>query len=180
MSQFINKQVLLELYSVYTKRIFLIIQNIQVQLKEPKKAFITIGLLGILVISSLSLSNTESQEIDNQPLELDTITPKGFSLLPVELANQASISSVIGDYGVVDLYSTQQFGQKPGRKVASRLKIFRSPRDPNQFSVMVPENSVQNIMQVPGPYIALVLNRDVKGSSVENTNSTRKIIVDYK
>lgn len=85
---------------------------------------------------------------------IDTFIPDGYVLLPIEVQNLESLDSLIGQYGVVDLYS-------PGEPtaVAKGLKIVRSPKDPSEFSVLVPEaESATLIRAETKPFLVVVQN----------------------
>ncbi len=87
---------------------------------------------------------------------IDTFIPDGYVLLPIEVQNLESLDSLLGQYGVVDLY-------KPGDPVAvaKGLKIIRSPKDPSQFSVLVPESqSAELIRSEDKPFLVVVQNPD--------------------
>ncbi len=85
---------------------------------------------------------------------IDTFIPDGDVLLPVEVQNLESLDSLIGQYGVVDLY-------QPGNPVAiaKGLKIIRSPKDPSEFSVLVPETESSTIISAETkPFLVVVQN----------------------
>lgn len=105
----------------------------------------------------------------------DTMIPKGFVLIPVELANADTVSALMDQYGVVDLFSGS-LNDKGTRKIASRVKILRAPLNPHQYAVLVPESLSQSIMSSPGPFWATVQNRETQQDAYkEKVNHTVRI-----
>lgn len=105
----------------------------------------------------------------------DTMIPKGFVLIPIELANVDTVSALMGQFGVVDLF-TGSMNQKGNRKLASKVKLLRAPLNPNQYAVLVPESLSQLIMSSSGPFWAVVQNRDAKqGDNKEVVSHTVRI-----
>jgi hypothetical protein len=102
----------------------------------------------------------------------DTYIPKGFVLIPIELANYESVSALIDQFGVIDLYAgaPQMAGSV---KIASRVKMLRAPLNPHLFAILVPENNSSEIMKKNGPFWAVVQNRasteDVKAAKPAKT-----------
>src|SRR5437870_3321120 len=63
---------------------------------------------------------------------VDTMIPKGYILVPLELENIEQVSSLIGNSGVVDLY-TGGTENKKRRLVASRVKVIQAPLNPQVY-----------------------------------------------
>ena len=101
-------------------------------IKESKNRTLLIAictmLLIILLVETQVFKNSSPEE---HPESADTYIPAGFVLVPIELQNSESLSSLIGSYAVVDL-----FVGGPGAKhqrVVQRLKLLRAPLNPQQF-----------------------------------------------
>jgi hypothetical protein len=72
----------------------------------------------------LSFWPSSEKTPDAAPVAFDTHIPKGFVLIPIEVQNYESLDSILGRFGVVDLYigsSTEAAG--PGRLVARNVRI---------------------------------------------------------
>lgn len=114
----------------------------------------------VFICFSLIYSVMKPKEVKTSPDKIyaDTYIPKGYVLVPIELANFESVSALIDQFGVIDLYAgaPQMAGSS---KIASRVKILRAPLNPNLFAVLVPESSSSNIMKRTGPFWAVVQNR---------------------
>ncbi len=85
---------------------------------------------------------------------IDTYIPDGFVLVPIDVQNLASLDAMVGQFGVVDLYTENQ-----DLAVATGLRIIRSPKDPSQFGVLVPQMRSRDIVKKNArPYIVVVQN----------------------
>lgn len=104
------------------------------------------------------------------PIYADTMIPKGFVLIPIELANADSVAALMDQYGVVDLYSGSM-AARGSRKIATKVKILRAPLNPNQYAVLVPDQLSNVIMSTAGPFWAVVQNRETK----QDENVAKKI-----
>lgn len=130
-------------------------------------------LIVIYLLFGIKSDKPEQKKLDK--VYADTLIPKGFVLIPIELANVDTISALMDQYGVVDLFSGS-LNQKGSRKIASRVKILRAPLNPNQYAVLVQEDLSAVIMNSQGPFWAVVQNRDTKQDSYkEKVNHTVRI-----
>ncbi len=112
--------------------------------------------------------------------EIDEIIPPGLVLLPVELTNREALASIVGRTAVVDLLAVDSQSLNPKSKVASRVKLIRSPRNPDFFSILVEENLYAEILRKPGPYFALVQSRKQRNMSVHRSPGRSPIEVSYQ
>jgi hypothetical protein len=114
----------------------------------------------VFILFSMIYSWTRPKEKAHvsEKIYADTYIPKGFVLVPVELANFDSVSALIDQFGVIDLYvgAPQSAGSV---KIASRIKMLRAPLNPQLFAVLVPEKDSSTIMKRSGPFWAVVQNR---------------------
>lgn len=143
-------------------------------------AFIILGVVSIIT----GLSGKKEVVVQATPAEVppsvDTYIPKGFVLVPLELANADSLSSLVGDLGgVVDLYLAGGNKGKGNFKVASRIKLLRAPLNPQQYAVLIRESDSSKILSMTGPFIAVVQNPDSKGSEVAQ-NKKSSVHIDYQ
>lgn len=142
-------------------------------------------LAGFIILGTFAILNNKPNPAPAEPKEevapesVDTFIPRGFTLIPLEIANADALGSIIGNMGgVVDLYLAPSELRKGGIRVASRIKLLRAPRNPEQFAVLVKETEGQRILQQSGPFIAVVQNPEVRGGKLaaEKQNSVR---IDY-
>ncbi|WP_246845721.1 hypothetical protein [Bdellovibrio sp. ZAP7] len=117
---------------------------------------------------------------ETAPESLDTFIPQGLTLIPLEIANSEALSSIVGHMGgVVDLYLAPTDARKGGIRVASRVKLVRAPRNPDQFAILVKETEGQRILQQSGPFIAVVQNPEVRGGKLTTAEKQKTVRIEY-
>lgn len=140
-------------------------------------AFVILGLISYIA------TRTTSEPKDTfilEPKSVDTFIPRGFSLVPIEVANADSLASLIGDVGgVVDLYLASTEKQKGGLKVGSKLKLLRAPLNPQQYAVLIRDTESSRLLSYTGPFIAVVQNPEETGAQL-TSSSPAKIRVEYQ
>ena len=97
-----------------------------------------------------------------------TLIPAGFVLVPIEVANYESLDSILGKFGVVDLYIPSEDPKKRGRRVAERLRILRAPLNPSRFAVLAREEDSSKLVSHEGAYIVVVKNPNHLGTGIVN------------
>lgn len=129
-------------------------------------------LLVSILVESSDNSKLPDESANVTEESMDTFIPSGFVLVPIEVQNLASLDSIVGQFGVVDLYTD---GEK--NPLASGLKLIRSPRDPSQFAVMVPEHNSKEIVKYSGkPFMVIVQNPNQTKSEIRKANQKQRII----
>lgn len=116
--------------------------------------------LGILFLLSGFLCWLISPGQTTQSMSLDKMIPTGHQLVPITVANPSALNSVLEDHGIVDLYLGN-------RRAARGIKIVRGPNNPEEFSVLVPEANVPDILAATTPYRVVLRNRSVSGTRIE-------------
>jgi hypothetical protein len=139
----------------------------------PRNKSFLISVLAMLIVAVLvNLFNSSKPETTSVALEsADTYIPEGFVLVPIELENVNSISSLVGEFAIVDLF----YGPL-SKKVGRRLRLLRAPLNPNQYAVLVEEKEVQNLLSTPGPYWAVIQNPNQNKKSIIEKQSKRSRI----
>jgi len=89
---------------------------------------------------------------------LDTLIPEGFSLVNIEIVNAEKLDAILGQFGVVDLFLANEDGKKTSKKIASKVKILRAPKNPQEFAVLVPEAQVSELFSYDSPFYASIQN----------------------
>ncbi len=126
-----------------------------------------------------SLFQNSKSETSEKAVAADTYIPKGYTLVPIELQNTDSISSMIEEFAIVDLY-THSITEKRARKIGSRLRLLRAPLNPDRFAVLVPDSQAGLILGADSPISASILNRQQFGQGlVENQQKPTKLKVKY-
>jgi hypothetical protein len=84
---------------------------------------------------------------------IDTMIPAGYVIIPIEVQNFESLDSLLGKYGVGDLFKGDG---KNGKLVARNIRILRAPKNPSHFAVLAPESQASSILSNQGNfYVAL-------------------------
>ncbi len=134
----------------------------KLNIKTDKALLIAfVGLGGaILLLNLLASSSTSSETAASHKDEgyaVDTMIPAGYLLIPLELSNAESLSSLSGSFSIVDLYVTGD-KEKKGFKIAAAVKLLRAPLNPQQFAVLVREEDSGKIVTHEGPFFAALKN----------------------
>lgn len=125
----------------------------------------------------LGKNQNENSKVPTEKIYADTLIPKGFVLIPIELSNAETISALIDQFGVIDLYAGAP-NDRGSKKIASRIKILRAPLNPQQYAVLVPEHLSNSIMQVAGTFWAVVQNRQTKSDQAV-APVTKSVAIEY-
>lgn len=133
------------------------------------------SLIGFFLLMTWLVSRPQNKNAteDAEPIieSIDTYIPSGFVLVPISVQNLASLDSIVGQYGVVDLYAEGE-----NSAIARELKLIRSPKDPSQFAVLVPEHQAKEIMRVSAkPFQVIVQNPSQSNSQVRKSTQSRII-----
>ena len=135
--------------------------------------FIALGLLSLILTEK-----KETAPPEKAPVSADTFIPKGYVLVPIEVANANSLSSLLGEVGgVVDLYLPQ--GKKTSLRIATKVKILRAPYNPDLYAVLVREQESNRILSYAGPFVAVVQNPNAQGMNLTEVHS-QKISIEYQ
>lgn len=136
--------------------------------------FIFISVYVFFLFSPKNTDNSHPEKI-----YADTLIPKGFVLIPVELANIEAISALIDQFGVIDLYAGSP-SEKGTQKIISRVKVLRAPLNPQQYAVLVPESFSSLVMKARGPFWGVVQNRQINTDQKIKTQEQTTQIEYYK
>lgn len=129
---------------------------------DKKNRLLLWGLIGLgLVALFLNFQKgPDKTPTTEDPVSADTVIPRGFVLVPVEIQNIDSLSSLIGSFAVVDLFTTAQGTQKGGTRVGRRIRLIRAPLNPQTFAALIPEGEAHDLLQAQGPFTAVIQNPD--------------------
>ena len=136
-------------------------QTIQVWLAElgwEKKVLLYATILALVPALALALKPAEptltQQEIERE--DVTTMIPRGFVLVPIEVQNYEALDSILGKFGVVDLF---QAGDEQGNKqnlVAKNVRLLRAPQNPTHFAILIEEKEVSGILRNGGIFTVVV------------------------
>ncbi|MGZ3770516.1 MAG: hypothetical protein ACXVCP_10305 [Bdellovibrio sp.] len=137
-------------------------------------SFVFLGVVSFIATKDKNETPEAKQNTTTETRSVDTFIPRGFVLVPIEIANAESLNSLVGDIGgVVDLYLATNDKQKGGLKVGSKLKLVRAPLNPQQYAVLVSDSESPHLLSFPGPFIAVIQNPDEKGTKLRASGPAR-------
>lgn len=98
-------------------------------------------------------------------------------LLPIEVENYRALDQILGNFGVVDLYTATE-GQGKSTLVAQGVKILRSPNSPEHLAVLVRDDLVNPILQNGTRFSVAVQSPEKTGTKIVNRKPARRRIID--
>ncbi|MES2964882.1 MAG: hypothetical protein V4760_13405 [Bdellovibrionota bacterium] len=116
----------------------------------------------------ISRPKSDSSIEPESPETASTFIPAGFVLVPIEVANYESLDSILGKFGVVDLFKAPEDGRGRSIKVAERVKILRAPLNPSHFAVLVPDSESSRLVSETGAFTVVVQNPSRDGTRFVN------------
>lgn len=144
-------------------------EKLQALIKKYQWQILILCILATLLTKVLYPENLDLINDVDKSVELDTIIPKNHSLFPLDLVNRSAVSAVLGPFGVVDLYRYFKDGKK--KLIAKNIKIFRAPKNPESFYVLVPETKATLFIKENDRTFAVIKNRTL---STEFSKQTKK------
>jgi hypothetical protein len=131
-------------------------------------------LLGLLWHSS----TPADEEPKTARPQVDTYIPKGFVLVPIEVQNYEALDSILGQFGVVDLFQSSNPSQPRQRLVARNVRILRAPQNPSHFAILVQEAEVSSVLKSGAPFFVVVKHPEKNGTEFvkEETSHKRPIV----
>lgn len=146
--------------------------------KEDKQ--LTIFLIIFIIIGVMTatyhLQGADSKKpIDlHTPDRMDTAIPKGLRLYEIEISNYELLDSIIGQYGVVDLFTTPLNPNEKAKRVAYSVRIVRAPKNPNKFAVLAPDSEIEKLASYHGTFTVAVKNPNEAGTKFVQDEPVRK------
>lgn len=154
-------------------------------LTQPLTALKNLGTPGwllVVALGALFILLTDAPETDSSATtshsanvaSLDTFIPPGTVLIPIELENYNSVDSILGRYGVVDLFQSDPARPGKNQLVARKIKVIRAPQNPSQLAVLVPESEASRFFKENSVFFAAVQNPKETGTAFEETPTKRQ------
>lgn len=132
-------------------------------------------LLAGFVVALTKGSDPNSEKIPDSPQEITTLIPQGRVLIPIQLKNFESVDSLLGPFGVVDLYKASENG--PSQMVVRNVKLMRAPKNPSLFAVLVPQEQSSSIIKSSeNGFHAVIKNQNQAGTEFVKQNQKRSRI----
>lgn len=140
------------------------------------------GALIALVPISLSFAKpNESRQVPTGGAgAVDTYIPKGFVLVPIEVQNYEALDSILGSFGIVDLYQAQGAEGTKLRLAARNVRLLRAPQNPMHFAVLIQETQASQVLRDGGQFTVIVKRPGTAGTEFveEVAHPHRSIIYD--
>lgn len=133
---------------------------------ERKWRWYAVLVVTAAILAWISSGSDKDQKSESAPQDVTTFIPDGFQLIPIEVANYEALDSVLGQFGVIDLYTTSE-NDASSRPLARAVKVLRAPLNPNQFAVLVPEGMVSAVVKSGPLYKVVIRNPKASGTRIE-------------
>lgn len=128
---------------------------------KTKTAVATFLCVAIALALFLDLrSSWRSEEVQEEVQEIDTIIPKGFVLVPIEIQNREPLEALVQNFAVVDLHTLSNTAERVGEIVATRVRLLRAKQNPREFAVLIPEQSAKDVLRHQGKFWVVLKNRN--------------------
>lgn len=149
--------------------------------KDPIYRWLFISMVGLFSFAVVTeFFHTPQTPTKNSYDTVDTVIPAGYVLVPIELQNAETMSSLIGEFAIVDLYTVSLESRTgKGQRVGQRLRLLRAPLNPQLFAVLVPENETKQVLETPGPFVAVIQNRAQAGMGAVEKKVTKQSRIEY-
>ncbi len=121
----------------------------------------------------------------------DTFIPDGYVLVPIMVSNFESLNALVSQYAIVNLYAVNnsnnfhlqsnlsQF-KKQVKTVAERIKLIRSPLNPERFAVLSPESQAEALITYNGDFFVTIQNPTITEQvSVKKEVKEKRSLIDY-
>lgn len=118
-------------------------------------------------------------EAIEQEIATDTFIPLNHTLVPIEISNFSAFSSIVGDFALVDLFAAGYEGEKTKAKLASNIKVVRSPQNPETFGALIPDSEPETIKALTKPVFAVIKNPKNKSSKKKQSASKNHRTIEY-
>jgi len=147
-----------------------------------KKIFLYAGILSLVPVLSLVIGRAPAppQAGPNAPESVDTLIPRGFVLVPIEVQNYEALDSILGRFGVVDLFQAGPVEGQSQRLVARNVRILRAPQNPTHFAILIAEDQVGQVLSQGGVFTVIVKRPEAAGTEFVKSPKTKKRTIVYE
>lgn len=147
-----------------------------------RKVLLSAALLSLIpVCGSLFFSSEPPPSASRaRAAQVDTMIPKGFVLVPIEVQNYESLDSILGQFGIVDLLIPAGGDGQPNRLVARNVRILRAPQNPTHFAVLIRESEVPQILQQGGLFTVIVKRPEQGGTEIVKAQAKKRRKIVYE
>lgn len=141
---------------------------------NPLKLFLLITVVLGLTCFALEY-HSEAVVPQAPPLAetVDTLIPAGKTLVPIPIMNYEYLDHIIGQYGVVDIYTVPLVAGEKAKLVLADTKIVRSPNNPNYFNALLSPEEALIVASHSGEFAVGVRNPQKLGTKIVKASKRR-------
>jgi len=130
------------------------------RLPWDKKLLWTSLTLSLIPVSLVLMASTSPSPVTNKTaVAVDTHIPRGFVLVPIEVLNYEALDSILGQFGIVDLFSPQK------RLVAKNVRLLRAPHNGAHFAILIPEKQTGEVLREGAAFTVIVKPSRTQGGT---------------
>lgn len=147
----------------------------QALINKDAKMLILATLISLTIVGFATLrtqSSSKSTSGEGQLAGVDTFIPRGFVLVPIEVQNYEALDSILGKYGVVDLFRNRADG---GQLIAKNVRLMRAPQNPSRFAVLIAETQASEILKYQGLVFVTLKPPGQNGTEIVNNKMNKGI-----
>ncbi len=146
------------------------------------RILIMAGLISLVPASAMWLHSSANSTADISSKEgvpqVDTLIPKGYVLVPIEAENYEAVDSILGRFGIVDLFQGDTSGASRARLVARNVRLLRAPNNPSHFAVLIPEGEASEVLRGGSGFTVVVKRPEASGTEfVKPTSKVRRKVI---
>lgn len=146
--------------------------------KEEFRMILAAILLAGLAVVVIKIFQTPNPKTTAAPIEVSTVIPLGYVLVPVNLKNYETLDPILGPTGIADLFVHTAEGRK--KILVKNARLLRAPRNPSVVAVLSPEAQAADILRGDqlGLY-AVIKNQKQGGTRFVNPVRKAKSRISY-
>lgn len=148
---------------------------------EKKTLWTAAGIASIPIFLSLVIHSEPAPPATSKAsAQMDTYIPKGFVLVPIDVQNYAALDSILGNFGLVDLFHPANPEHPSPRLVARNVRLLRAPQNPSHFAILIQDGKVENVLKWGSQFTVILKRPDPSGTEIvkEAQNHKRTIVYD--
>ena len=155
---------------------------------------VSYGLVVVTALTALALflshrpDESSDEVVDKVQASPDTFIPNGYVLIPITVSNFESLNALVSQYAIVNLYAVNHPGSfadgalplnRKVKTVAERIKLIRSPLNPDKFAVLAPEVKAEALIRHSGEFFVTVQNPTIQEQVSVNREVKKRNRIEY-
>lgn len=145
------------------------------------RLLLSVGLLSLIpIVGQLFMRSTQATPAPDSRPAVDTLIPRGFVLVPIDVQNYEALDSILGRFGVVDLFQGGGEATATRHLIARNVRILRAPQNPSHFAILIREEEVPRVLQQGGQFTVIVKRQQNDGTQFVNTDKPKRRKIVYE